>query len=236
MSGLLTAIPTGLTAFAATNLDDIVILSVFCSQVNSIFRHRHIIAGQYIGFGALVMASLPSFFGSLLIPQPWIGLLGIVPIAMGISRWVKEDTDDGIEAEEQSMNSWFTSFISPQTYSVAAVTIANGSDNIAIYAPLFASCTWSSLLVILTVFFTLVGVWCYTAYRLARTSAIADALTRRGNQLIPFVLIGLGVMILVNSHTLENTNLAVLTLVISCVSLLNLGKNIWRTPQEVENT
>lgn len=231
MNQLVTAIPTGITAFVATNLDDIVILSLFCSQVNAIFRHRHIVTGQYLGFSLLVIASLPSFFGSFFLPKPWIGLLGIVPIAMGINHWRNLEPEDTNVVEEQSINSWFTSFVSPQTYSVAAVTIANGSDNIAIYAPLFASSTWESLLTILTVFFTLVGVWCYAAYQLARTGAIASALTRYGNQLVPFVLIGLGVVILLNSHTLENSSLAILTLVISCFSLLILSLNMWRSPE-----
>ena len=237
MSELFTTIATGLAAFTATNLDDIVILSLFFSQVNAMFRHRHIVAGQYIGFTALIAASLPSFFGRMILPLPWIGLLGIAPIAIGISRWLNQDTDSAeAEAEtEQPVNSWLSSFLSPQTYSVAAVTFANGGDNIAIYAPLFASNTWESLLVILGVFFSLVGVWCYAAYQLARTQAIADALTRYGNQLVPLVLIGLGVLILVGSHTLENPGLVVVTLVISCSCLLAQSKNIWRTPEVEEN-
>ncbi|MBD2086627.1 cadmium resistance transporter [Trichocoleus sp. ST-U3] len=227
MSEIITAIPLGFTAFTATNLDDIVILLLFFSQVNAVFRRRHIVAGQYLGFGALVLASLPSFFGTLILPRPWIGLLGILPIAIGISRLLNQDTDES-ESEEKAEppeKSWFTSFLSPQTYSVAAVTFANGGDNIGIYVPLFASSTWEGLLAILGVFFSLVGVWCYTAYQLTRLPAIAQTLTRYGNQLVPFVLIGLGVLILVDSHTLENRGLLVLTLVTSCLCLLTLGKS-----------
>lgn len=237
MSGLSTAIPTGLTAFVATNLDDIVLLSLFFSQVNAMFRSRHIVAGQYLGFSTLVFASLPAFFGSLILPQPWIGLLGIAPMMIGINRWLNQDIDDTeAEAEkEKSVHPWFNSFLSPQTYSVAAVTIANGSDNIAIYAPLFASSTWESLLVILGVFYSMVGVWCSAAYLLTRTPMIADFLTRYGNQLVPFVLIGLGVLILMESHTLENRGLALLTLVISGFCLLTQSKNIWRMPEAEKN-
>jgi cadmium resistance transport/sequestration family protein len=233
MSGLLTAVPTGLTAFTATNLDDIVILLLFFSQVNAVFRRRHIVAGQYLGFGTLVLASLPSFFGSFILPRPWIGLLGIVPIAIGISRLLNQDADESADEQEaqQPEKSWFSSFISPQTYSVAAVTFANGGDNIGIYVPLFASSSWESLVAILGVFFSLVGVWCYTAYQLTRVPAIAQALTHYGNHLVPFVLIGLGVLILVDSHTLENRGLAVLTLVTSCLFLLTLVRSNWRSPE-----
>jgi cadmium resistance transport/sequestration family protein len=235
MSGLVTAISTGFTAFTATNLDDILILMLFFSQVNALFRKRHIITGQYLGFTALVLASLPSFFGSLLLPRPCIGLLGLVPIAIGISRLVNGNGDNeeqDVDSEEtQAQASWLSSFVSPQAYSVAAVTFANGGDNIGIYMPLFASCTWQNLIVILGVFFSLVGVWCFSAYKLTQVPAIADNLTRYGNHLVPFVLISLGILILVDSRTLENPGLAVFALIISGLYLLKLVRTMSQTLQ-----
>lgn len=224
MNEFISAFPKGLAAFTATNLDDIVILMLFFSQVNAVLRRRHIVSGQYLGFGALVLASLPSFFGTALFPRPWIGLLGLVPIAIGVSRLLNPDSESEEEevTTEQSEQSWFTSLLSPQTYSVAAVTFANGGDNIGIYVPLFASTTWESLLAILGVFFSMVGVWCYAAYRLTCLPGVAQTLTRYGNQLVPFVLIGLGILILIDSHTLEDRGLTVLALVISCMGLIHL--------------
>ena len=227
MNGLLTATSTGFTAFTVTNLDDILILMLFFSQVSATFRKRHIVAGQYLGFAALVLASLPGFFGSLLLPRPCIGLLGLVPIAIGIRCLVNAGEDNDADFDETpTQPAWFSSLISPQAYSVAAVTFANGGDNIGIYMPLFASCTWQSLAVILSVFFSLVGMWCFAAYKLTRVPAIADNLTRYGKHLVPFVLISLGVLILVDSRTLENPGLAVLTLVISGLYLLKLVRTV----------
>lgn len=232
MNGLITTISTGLTAFTATNLDDILILMLFFSQVNALFRKRHIVAGQYLGFAALVLASLPSFFGSFLLPRPYIGLLGLVPIAIGISRLINSEEENETEEDETpAPTSWFSSFISPQAYSVAAVTFANGGDNIGIYMPLFASCSWENLTIILGVFFSLVGVWCFAAHQLTQVPAIAENLTRYGNYLVPFVLISLGVLILVDSRTLETPGLAVLTLVISGLYLLKLVTTIRQTLQ-----
>jgi cadmium resistance protein CadD (predicted permease) len=76
MNPFITAISTGFTAFTATNLDDIVILLLFFSQVNAVFRGQHIVTGQYLGFAALVLLSLPSFFGCMMVPRPWVGMLG----------------------------------------------------------------------------------------------------------------------------------------------------------------
>lgn len=232
MDDLIGAISTGFAAFAATNLDDIVVLLVFFSQVNPTFRPQHVVVGQYLGFTALVLASLPSFFGSKLFPEAWIGLLGTVPIAIGISRLLNSGIDEDEALPEQSQTSLLASLFSPQAYGVAAVTIANGGDNLGIYVPLFASSTWEDLEVILAVFFSLVAVWCFTAYQLTQVPAIAQALTSYGNYLIPFVLIGLGVFILIDSHTLENRGLLVLTMLIGCYYLLDVAKDLEQPSQD----
>jgi cadmium resistance transport/sequestration family protein len=228
MSELITAISKGLTAFTATNLDDILILLLFFSQVNATFSKRHIVLGQYLGFGVLVLLSLSGFFSTLIMPQEWVGLLGILPMAIGLNRLFAPETDD-TEAEslpEIQKHSWLSGLLSPQVYSVAAVTFANGGDNVSIYVPLFASATWESLLVMLGVFFAMVGVWCYTAYRLVQLPAIANTFNSYGNQIVPFVLIGLGILILIDSHTLENRGLVVLTLLISGMVVINIGRNL----------
>jgi cadmium resistance transport/sequestration family protein len=233
MNGLVTAIPTGITAFTATNLDDLVILTLLFSQVNATFRSRHIVIGQYLGFSTLLVASLSGFFGGLVLPQHWIGLLGLVPIAIGLNRLFNPESDSSEEAQEETEQpnaSPFASFLSPQTYSVAAITVANGSDNIGIYVPLFANSELASLLVILGVFLSLVGVWCYVTYKLTCQPAIAEVLTRYGNTLVPYVLIGLGVFIV-----LESSSLTPLALVGSCLCLMALVRMNARSSEAAEN-
>jgi cadmium resistance transport/sequestration family protein len=228
---VLNAFSTGVSAFAATNLDDIVILMLFFSQVNTLLQRRHIVSGQYLGFALLVLASLPGFFGSLILPRPWIGLLGLVPIILGFSRLFERNEDEAAEISFQQPQSAWTSFLSPQTYGVAALTVANGSDNVGIYVPLFANCTWSTLGLILAIFFTLVGVWCYAAYQLTRLPTIADALTRYGNQFVPYVLIGLGGMILWDSQTLADRGLMVISFSICIGYLMLISRGV---PSELE--
>ncbi len=221
MNELITAIGTGVTAFTATNIDDIVILLLFFSQVNATFRRRHIVAGQYLGFTALVIFSLPGFFGGLIVSPHWIGLLGLIPMGIGISSLVNsEDLSAEVEAETEQLDDLsITSFLSPQTYSVAAVTIANGSDNISIYVPLFANSDLVSLLIIIILFFVLLALWCYVAAKLTYQNAIAQLITRYGNHLVPFVLMGLGAFIVLKSEALSLTKL-----ILSCLCLSVLVK------------
>jgi cadmium resistance transport/sequestration family protein len=200
----------GVTSFVATNIDDIVVLMVFFSQLNARFRRRHIVVGQYLGFFALLLASLPGYFGGLVLSKPWLGLLGFLPIVIGVSQLLGPEDEPNIQdishelsdvAVPVSVLSKLETLLSPHTYAVAAVTIANGGDNIGIYVPLFASSSFPQLAIILGVFFLLVGVWCFVAERLARQKAIARGLIQYGHRIVPFVFIALGLYILVESET-----------------------------------
>lgn len=202
------AIIAGITSFAATNIDDIVILMLFFSQVSPTFRPKHIVIGQYLGFTALILLSLPGFFGGLIVPKSWIGLLGFLPIVIGISHLLnREDEEKTVQAvsevnpspKNRSLLSALANLLTVQTYNVAAVTFANGGDNIGIYVPLFASSDLPSLGVILGVFFSLIAVWCYVAYQFTRHPAMARLLTRYSKAIVPFILIGLGIYILIES-------------------------------------
>lgn len=206
MSWVIKAITSAIAVFVATNIDDLLLLAVFFTQVNPTFGKRQIIVGQYLGFTALILASLPGFFGGLIVPRAFIGLLGLVPITIGIIQLLKREPGAQVqavasEASRTPEHSLFRSFVSPQTYSVAAVTFANGGDNIGIYVPLFASSDLAHLAVILGSFFILVGVWCYLAYQTVRHRAVTQVLTRYGKALVPLVLIGLGIYILLDSGT-----------------------------------
>ena len=111
------------------------------------------------------------------------------------------------------------SFLIPTIYTVAAITVANGSDNISIYIPLFSSTQLESFLIIIGLFFLLLAIWCYVAYQLTHQQKIANFLTKYGNYLVPFVLMSLGIVIVWKSKALSP-----LKLFGSCICLLILLK------------
>ncbi|GAA6616959.1 cadmium resistance transporter [Scytonema sp. NUACC26] len=216
------AISTGILAFTATNIDDLLILLLFFSQVNATFTYKHIITGQYLGFFILIVVSLSGLFGGLVLSARWIGLLGLMPIVMGLSSLVngeEEFSEEGASETEESEESILSSLVSPQTYSVASVTIANGSDNISVYVPLFASGNLTSFFIVISIFFLLLGMWCYLAYKLTQQKEIAEIITQYGSYFIPFILIGLGIFIILKSDSLSLTKL-----IASCFCLTILVK------------
>jgi cadmium resistance transport/sequestration family protein len=195
---------TATTAFISTNLDDILLLVMWFAQVNTTFRRRHIVAGQYLGFVATIAISLLGFAGALALPRSLVGLLGLLPIALGVRGLLRRSQpDDDDKPTLSDRNPLLASLLSPQTYGVAAVTLANGADNVSIYVPLFASQRPAELTLIIVVFLLLMGVWCYIGYRLVRHPTMARLLAHYGGRLLPYVLIGLGVYIMWESGILR---------------------------------
>jgi cadmium resistance transport/sequestration family protein len=196
---------SAVAAFIATNLDDILVLMLFFAQTQ---QHRiQIVIGQYLGFGVLVLLSLPGYFGGALLPKAWMGLLGLIPLAIGLKLlWKPEQGETAAPEIDKSpvRPSWLGNLLSPLIYQVAAVTIANGGDNISIYIPLFAGKTPIGLTTILVTFWLMVGLWCCLALGLIRQPTIGQLLTAYGDRLVPCVFIALGLYILADSHTITD--------------------------------
>jgi cadmium resistance protein CadD (predicted permease) len=63
----LSVLGRAIVAFAATNLDDIFVLTLFFAQKN--LRRWHIVVGQYLGLAGLITVSLVGYFARL--HHPW---------------------------------------------------------------------------------------------------------------------------------------------------------------------
>ncbi|MDZ8186648.1 MAG: cadmium resistance transporter [Nostoc sp. ChiSLP02] len=212
MSWLISTVIIGFSVAFATTFDDNLYLTAFFGKVNRTFRPKHIVIGEFVGFTALVCASLPGFFGGLIIPSSWIGLLGILPIVIGITNLMSREDDEQM-VQDVSVNlpspsksgrqkkSLLAIIRDPQTYRVSAVTIANGGNNIGIYVPLFATSSLPSLGVILCVCYFTLGMWCLLSYNLTRNPLMAPVLARYGRKVFPFVLIWVGLSILIKSES-----------------------------------
>jgi cadmium resistance protein CadD (predicted permease) len=187
LSAVVNILAVSVTTFAATNLDDIFLLTVlFARRVPT----RRIVAGQYLGFAAIVIVSLALLFGvALKIPQGWIRILGIVPLAIGVKEFIHMHRFDARDAERSG---------SLSVLSIAAITLANGADNVGVYVPFFVA-SRSHLRLVLVVYGLLVLAGCAIGKWLGRHALILKSLLRWGHWMVPLVLIGLGGYILVCS-------------------------------------
>ncbi len=155
---MLATVVTAVAAFAATNIDDLIVLSLLFARTDEHFHSRQIIAGQYLGFTVLVAVSLAVSAGLLALPDKLVGVLGVIPLALGV-RGLRRARRADHGGEQLRPN---TAPIS--TTGVASITIANGADNIAVYSPLFATIGFGGFAATLIAFAVLVTVWCAAGF------------------------------------------------------------------------
>ncbi|MFJ7206671.1 cadmium resistance transporter [Streptomyces sp. NPDC098789] len=182
--------------FAVTNIDDILILALFFAQgADRPGSVRRIVLGQYLGFAAILAVAVAAAFGATFLPASAIPYLGLLPLALGLKAawqaWKAHRGGDEDAGEEQAKEG------GPSPLEVAAVTFANGGDNIGVYVPVFATAGVTGMTVYAAVFLVLVVVWCFAGRFFATRPVVAKALARWGHVLLPLVLVTIGLLILI---------------------------------------
>ena len=173
-------------AFISTNIDDLFLLVGFFSDRS--FSRGLIFAGQILGMAIIVAISLVvASAAALAISPAHVGLLGVAPIVIGIGKLLRLGKEE--EGQPTAVG----------ILQVATVTVVNGGDNIAAYTPIFAIQGSREMSATLAIFGVLTLVWCFAALGLVRHTAVGKPLRRYGHVLLPFILIGLGGLILYRS-------------------------------------
>ncbi|KAH7481561.1 hypothetical protein FOMA001_g7639 [Fusarium oxysporum f. sp. matthiolae] len=196
------AIGTACATFAITNVDDIFVLVAFFAEATTSrsLTPVKIAIGQYVGFTVIVAVSMIGFGASLLIPAEPIGFLGLLPILLGM-WWILSYIFSKDEDEEESLDQELTTADGfKSVFKVASITVMNGADNISTYIPLFAEAKAGELAIYIVVYYIMLGVWCFAAYLIMRQKHILHIAQKYARRLVPFLYVGLGIFIIVNSE------------------------------------
>lgn len=192
---LLSTLGVGCVVFAATNVDDLVLLIALFADAR--LRRGHVVVGQTLGIAALTAASAVAALGALVVPPAWVALLGVVPLALGVKAILdRDDDDDDGEAPPETVGA------GRAIAAVAGITVANGGDNLGVYVPLFAAQPGWRTAVMGALFVLLTLAWCLAALALVRHPAVGARLRRWGRVALPLVLIALGAWILLGARSL----------------------------------
>jgi cadmium resistance protein CadD (predicted permease) len=200
MEHLVGLIGLAVALFVSTDIDDVFVLLGFFADPK--FRMRQIVVGQCLGIIGLYGASVVASLIALVIAPAFIGLLGLAPIAIGLKKaWDLRkgaDTSAAEPADHEKASAGHGNVV-----AVAAVTLANGGDNISIYTPLFAARSAYDVAVIGVVFALMTLVWLWAAHWLTHHRTLGAPIRRYGHRVVPFVLIALGILILHEAGTFE---------------------------------
>ena len=197
---ILSTLAQALVLFAVTNIDHLILLTLW-------FVHGHqrpgttlrICAGQYLGFSAILAATvILNLISGFVIPEAQLHLLGLIPLILGVKAGIGEilerresnDSRDAQSAESKLEGKPVS------VGAVALVTIANGGDEIGVYLPVFALSAWWQVAMFCAVFLVLAGALLALAWFITGRLGLAEVLERFEAVLFPSVLILLGVLIL----------------------------------------
>ncbi len=188
----------GIVSFVGTNIDDIFINTLFFAQADTKRKVKATIIGVYLGIGTLVLLSMLGAYFLQAVPQKYIGLLGFIPIILGIKAWAEyiqekknSNADESVENPGASKG---------LLWSVMLITISNGADNIGVYIPLFASYTAMQLLTVAIVFAWMTALWCVLGKKLSDLPGLRKILLKYKHIIVPVVFIALGIYIILKSN------------------------------------
>ena len=169
--------------FIAVNLDFFMILLLLLQK----YRFRD----KYIGYelGMLIVLAISAIAGQLIqtvIPTWAIGLLGLLPIYMGIKGENVNDNNASKSTPKRGMLAVLLMYL-----------ISCGADNIAVYVPVLATMTTAAILLTMVYFIVLTALSLILAYLFGQIPIVKYVFERWGSPIgrIIYILIGVFVML-----------------------------------------
>ncbi|MCY7023822.1 CadD family cadmium resistance transporter [Streptococcus sanguinis] len=191
-------IVTSIILYSGTAVDLLIILMLFFAKRKSRKDIINIYLGQFLGSVSLIFLSLLFAFVLNYIPSKEIlGLLGLIPIFLGLKVLLLGDSDgeaiakDGLRKDNKNL-----------IFLVAMITFAScGADNIGVFVPYFTTLNLANLIVALFTFLVMIYLLVFSAQKLAQVPSIGETLEKYSRWFIAVVYLGLGIYILIENNS-----------------------------------
>ncbi len=190
-------IVTSIILYSGTAVDLLIILMLFFAKRKSRKDIINIYLGQFLGSVSLILLSLLFAFVLNYIPSKEIlGLLGLIPIFLGLKVLLLGDSDgeaiakDGLRKDNKNL-----------IFLVAMITFAScGADNIGVFVPYFITLNLANLIVALLTFLVMIYFLVFSAQKLAQVPSVGETLEKYSRWFIAVVYLGLGIYILIENN------------------------------------
>ena len=191
---------TSIILYSGTAVDLLIILMLFFAKRKSRKDIINIYLGQFLGSVSLILLSLLFAFVLDYIPSKEIlGLLGLIPIFLGLKVLLLGDSDgEAIAKEGLSKDNKSLIFL------VAMITFAScGADNIGVFVPYFTTLNLANLIVALLTFLVMIYLLVFSAQKLAQVPSVEETLEKYSRWFIAVVYLGLGIYILIENNSFD---------------------------------
>ena len=193
-------IVTSIILYSGTAVDLLIILMLFFAKRKSRKDIINIYLGQFLGSVSLILLSLLFAFVLNYIPSKEIlGLLGLIPIFLGLKVLLLGDSDgeaiakDGLRKDDKNL-----------IFLVAMITFAScGADNIGVFVPYFITLNLANLIVALLTFLVMIYLLVFSAQKLAQVPSVGETLEKYSRWFIAVVYLGLGIYILIENNSFD---------------------------------
>jgi cadmium resistance protein CadD (predicted permease) len=175
-------------AFVATGLDEAVVLTALFAHARERRAAASVYAGQLLGQSVLVGVSVLAALGVQALSPRAVGLLGVVPIVLGVRILLGRDREEVPDRPRRGF-----------LLAVAAIAVAGGGEEVATYVPLLGSLDGAGRWLAAATLLALVPVWCRVCHRAASVPRVQALLERDGRIVVPVVLIGLGAYVVADA-------------------------------------
>lgn len=191
---------TSIILYSGTVVDLLIILMLFFAKRKSRKDIINIYLGQFLGSVSLILLSLLFAFVLNYIPSKEIlGLLGLIPIFLGLKVLLLGDSDgeaiakDGLRKDNKNL-----------IFLVAMITFAScGADNIGVFVPYFITLNLANLIVALLTFLVMIYLLVFSAQKLAQVPSVGETLEKYSRWFIAVVYLGLGMYILIENNSFD---------------------------------
>ncbi|RPC77057.1 cadmium transporter [Neisseria meningitidis] len=191
---------TSIILYSGTAVDLLIILMLFFAKRKSRKDIINIYLGQFLGSVSLILLSLLFAFVLDYIPSKEIlGLLGLIPIFLGIKVLLLGDSDgeaiakEGLRKDNKNL-----------IFLVAMITFAScGADNIGVFVPYFTTLNLANLIVALLTFLVMIYLLVFSAQKLAQVPSVGETLEKYSRWFVAVVYLGLGVYILIENNSFD---------------------------------
>ena len=189
---------TSIILYSGTAVDLLIILMLFFAKRKSRKDIINIYLGQFLGSVSLILLSLLFAFVLYYIPSKEIlGLLGLIPIFLGLKVLILGDSD-GEDIAKEGLRKDNKNLI----FLVAMITFAScGADNIGIFVPYFITLNLADLIVALLTFLVMIYLLVFSAQKLAQVPSVGETLEKYSRWFIAVVYLGLGIYILIENNS-----------------------------------
>lgn len=191
---------TSIILYSGTVVDLLIILMLFFAKRKSRKDIINIYLGQFLGSVSLILLSLLFAFVLDYIPSKEIlGLLGLIPILLGLKVLLLGDSDgeaiakEGLRKDNKNL-----------IFLVAMITFAScGADNIGVFVPYFTTLNLANLIVALLTFLVMIYLLVFSAQKLAQVPSVGETLEKYSRWFIAVVYLGLGMYILIENNSFD---------------------------------